>query len=87
MSVQDISHLLFECIRLSDEKNEWRGRCEKVGVNFNTSGFRQPIDECLGLDKIGECLKRMVECTIEMNDNCVLYGYPPLFKNNHNLQI
>ena len=38
---------------------------------FSMNGIMNAIDEGKGLRVIGECLKKMVECTIEMNDENV----------------
>lgn len=68
VSPQNVCHLLFDCQSLNEERNEWRRMCANVSVDFSMDGFRKAIDEGVGLNVIGICLKRMVECTMEMND-------------------
>ena len=45
-----------------------RSRCEKDGVDYSMNGFRETVEKGKGLKVIGECLKIMVEYTIEMNE-------------------
>ena len=68
VSVQDVKHLLFECKNLKDDRKVWRSQCEKDGVDYSMNGFREAVEKGKGLKVIGECLKIMVEYTIEMNE-------------------
>ena len=62
--VSEQSHFLFECTNFNADRNIWRCQCQKAGMIFSMNGIKNAIDG----GKSCECLKLMVECTIEMND-------------------
>lgn len=66
---QSVCHLMFECGLLNEDRNVWKRMCESEKIVFSMNGFREAIKKGVGLTVIGECLKCMVECTIEMNED------------------
>lgn len=68
VSVQSVSHLLFDCELLNGDREVWKRMCERFKIEFSMNGIRKAIQIGEGLKVIGECLKDMVESTISMNE-------------------